>query len=265
MPRSPSGGDYWHDLAEGLRMWRVWTHLALRDLRLEYANSRLGPLWATIGIGVLIAAKGFLFSLLMGAEIKIFILWLGSGLLVWLFIAGVINTGVSLFGQNRAQMLNIRLPFSFYVLKSVCKLGLNFLHHAPILIVLSFYSFGAMAPTVPWALVGLAICALTSVWVVYLLALLTTRWRTLIHLVPVVVPVLFMFTPIVWMTENLGDHQWIADLSPFFHYVQMVRAPLMGEWPEPLSWFVTCGGLVAGFGLVSVAHNAWRKTILTNA
>jgi ABC-type polysaccharide/polyol phosphate export permease len=97
------------------------------------------------------------------------------------------------------------------------------------------------------------------------LALLTTRWRTLIHLVPVVVPVLFLFTPIVWMTKNLGDHQWIADLSPFFHYVQMVRAPLMGEWPEPLSWFVTCGGLVAGFGLVSVAHNAWRKTILTNA
>ena len=37
----------------------------------------------------------------------------------------------------------------------------------------------------------------------------------------------------------LKTRAWIADVNPFYHMVEIVRAPLLGKEPATLSWEVT--------------------------
>jgi len=38
--------------------------------------------------------------------------------------------------------------------------------------------------------------------------------------------------PDFWTPSMLGRHQWAADLNPLFHYMEIVRRPLMGQDPS---------------------------------
>ena len=39
----------------------------------------------------------------------------------------------------------------------------------------------------------------------------------------------FFLTPIFWTKDLLGDHRWFADINPFFHMIEVMRAPLLGS------------------------------------
>jgi ABC-type polysaccharide/polyol phosphate export permease len=53
-------------------------------------------------------------------------------------------------------------------------------------------------------------------------------------------------TPIMWPVSTLSGAAWIADVNPLYHFIELVRAPLLGGEPALLSWMVTVGTLVIG-------------------
>jgi len=54
---------------------------------------------------------------------------------------------------------------------------------------------------------------------------------------------------VVWSAETLSDRAYFVQANPFYHYLELVRRPLMGGTPSELSWIVA-GGMTA---LVAVA------------
>ena len=43
---------------------------------------------------------------------------------------------------------------------------------------------------------------------------------------------MFFVTPIMWKPELLRTRSYIAEFNPFYHLVEVVRAPLLGQMPS---------------------------------
>jgi lipopolysaccharide transport system permease protein len=67
-------------------------------------------------------------------------------------------------------------------------------------------------------------------WVPLLLCLVGARYRDLFQLVPIVVQLIFLLSPILYQKTSLGKLSWIADFNPFYSYISSLRhALLQGE------------------------------------
>jgi ABC-type polysaccharide/polyol phosphate export permease len=85
------------------------------------------------------------------------------------------------------------------------------------------------------------------VWIVMLLGLFSTRFRDIPQLVSNIVQVAFFLSPIIWRADMLSPKaKFVADFNPLYHFMEIVRAPLLGEPIRGLSWLVSVGLLVVG-------------------
>ena len=75
------------DLVAGLKAWRVWTVLAVTDVRQRYRQSRIGQFWITISMGATIVGVGLVFGSIMDQPFGSYLPFLGIGLIVWAFLA----------------------------------------------------------------------------------------------------------------------------------------------------------------------------------
>jgi lipopolysaccharide transport system permease protein len=69
-------------------------------------------------------------------------------------------------------------------------------------------------------------------------------------------------TPIMWPASALRDKQFVADINPFYHLIEIVRGPLTGELPPLLSWEVAVTGDILGLILATWLLQRTRRTIV---
>ena len=80
---------------------------------------------------------------------------------------------------------------------------------------------------------------------------------------------MFFMTPIVWTTDILtnrfgGDGGWkilIAELNPLYHFVQILRAPLIGNEQSWHHWAVVGGFTVVGWTMAFVVMRNYRARV----
>ena len=86
------------------------------------------------------------------------------------------------------------------------------------------------------ALPGLALLCLNGIWAGLLLGIVSARFRDVPPIITSVVRICFFVTPIIWTPELLPARTLVLDANPFFHLVEVVRAPLLGQMPGLASW-----------------------------
>lgn len=64
----------------------------------------------------------------------------------------------------------------------------------------------------------------------------------------------------MWMVKILPDHvsRAFIEFNPFYHFIELVRAPLLGHAPENASWFVAVGLAVFGWAVALVFFGKYR-------
>ena len=72
-----------------------------------------------------------------------------------------------------------------------------------------------------------------------------------------------LITPIFWPPETLsGTRRAIfVDTNPLFHMVDIVRAPLLGQFPQAISYLVVAVITAGGWYLTYVVFRHFRKRI----
>jgi ABC-type polysaccharide/polyol phosphate export permease len=84
-------------------------------------------------------------------------------------------------------------------------------------------------------------------WVALLLAVLSVRFRDIPQIVASVVQVAFFLSPIIWKADMLGPkNRFVADFNPLYHFMEVIRAPLLGQPIRAISWIITLCLLVLG-------------------
>lgn len=240
------------DVLGGFGSWRMWWMLASNDVVRRYRRSRLGQLWLTLSMAVMIFGMGAVYSSLFGTSLADYLPHLGTGLVLWGLIASTINESCSSFTENENIIRQIALPRFTYLLRTLVRNLLVFAHN---LIILPAVYLASGSP-IDWHTLlffpGLLLVLANLAWIGYLLAILSTRFRDIPQIVQSIVQVAFFISPVVFKPSQLRVDHPVLILNPFAHMLNVMREPLLGQMPSLYSCLVLLGLLVFGW-LLSLA------------
>jgi len=93
--------------------------------------------------------------------------------------------------------------------------------------------------------------------------MLCARYRDLAQNVASVMQVVFYLKPIIWMTPLLRDRMGATflQLNPFYHLLELIRAPLLGVVPSLTSWLVVLVIAVVGWGFTLLVFSRLRHRV----
>jgi len=230
----------WRDLADGYRRRELWAHLGWQDIKQRYRRSVLGPFWITIATGTTAVAMGGLYSKLFKLELSEHLPYVTLGLIIWNLINAAILEGADVFVANEGLIKQLPTPLSVHVYRLVWRQMILFAHNFVIM--------------------------LNCVWVALCFGILATRYRDISPLLFSVVQLLFFMTPIIWNEATLqqqGAGKWakIVELNPLLHYLDIVRAPLLGADQELRHWVVVLVLTAIGWILAALAMRQYRARV----
>lgn len=249
------------DLRDGMQAWRAWTSLALLDIKHKYRRSVLGPLWITISMFVLILGVGLLYSQLFRMDLREYLPYIALGDIVWIYISTAIQEGCTTFTASENLIRSMRLPMTLHVMRLVTRTFIVFLHGAIAYIPFALYL--KVQPELIWllAVVGIAAIVIATIPVAALFGVLSARFRDLQPAISNFMQLGFFMTPIIWKADMLGPHRWVADINPIYHFIQLVRMPLMGQFPASLSYAYVAVFIVVAFVISTPILAANRRKI----
>lgn len=224
----------------------TWYKLAVFDIRQRYRRSLIGPWWFTINVAFLIGILGLVYGQVLKQPLREYLPYLAVGLVTWQFISTSLLEACSIFIGSAHLIKQIQLPMMIYVCRSVFRNFLIFLHALPVLFIVLFLSDINFVPSLISVPLAIIFLGLHIVWIAAILGFLCARFRDVIPITANVIQVLFFTTPIVWNSELLAEHRWIADFNPIHHIIECLRDPLLGNDMPIVSWGVSIGVLIVG-------------------
>ncbi|CQD15179.1 ABC transport system, permease [Corynebacterium striatum] len=253
------------DLIQGAKQRELWFMLGIQDIKQRYRRSVLGPFWITIATGVMAAALGLLYSMLFQIPVAEFLPHVTVGLIMWNFISGAIKEGSTVFIDNEGLIKQLPAPLSVHVYRLVWRQTLFLGHNLIIwlLLIIIFprhlgWEFFLFIP-------ALALLLVNGVWVAMFFGIVATRFRDVAPLLEALTQLLFYVTPIVWMTNTLKDQGGavasrarIAEINPLYHYMEIVRAPMIGEPVAGYHWLIVIACTLVGIFVAGLAMRQWR-------
>ncbi|WP_051126857.1 ABC transporter permease [Corynebacterium massiliense] len=253
------------DLVQGAKQRELWFMLGLQDIKQRYRRSVLGPLWITIATGVMAAALGLLYSMLFQIPVAKFLPHVTVGLIMWNFISGAIKEGSTIFIDNEGLIKQLPAPLSVHVYRLVWRQTLFLAHNLVIWLALIIIFPRALGWEFFLFIPGLFLLLVNGVWVAMFFGIIATRFRDVAPLLEALVQLLFYVTPIVWMTDTLHEQGGavsqrarIAELNPLYHYLEVVRSPMIGEPVAAYHWLIVIACTLVGLFIALLVMKRWR-------
>lgn len=250
------------DMALAMKQNAIWRILAWQDIKQRYRRSVLGPFWLTISTAIMIGALAFVYGGLFHQSLDQYLPFVACGMIVWTLIAAIVNESCTVFIAAEGVIKQVRLPLTLHVCRMVWRNMLIFLHNAVILLLL-YICFGhGLALDLLSLPLALVVYAINGVWLGLVLGSYCTRFRDIAPIVANMVQLLFFVTPIMWRPEVLGaDRAWVAAYNPLFHFIELVRAPILGEAFPLLSWQIAITISLLGMILAVLTLTGFRHRV----
>jgi lipopolysaccharide transport system permease protein len=253
------------DIIDGIKKWPIWFMLAKHDLYLRYRRSFLGPVWLTLSVAITIYSMGFLYSFLFHTALEHYLPFLATGMVSWLFISNLLTNACQAFVSSSGYMREVKLPYTLYLHRVACRGLLTFFHNLIALIPIYFLFPQTVQLHVSFVLIipGLFVIYINAISYGLILAILSARYRDVSQVVSSMMRVVFFLTPVMWDPAKLPHKmQLISQFNPFYAFIQLIRAPLLGMVPSMqhlvLVFMMTVLGFIASFILL----NKYRTRII---
>lgn len=245
------------DIWKSIRSPSYWAYSTWMKFALKYRKTSLGPLWVLVSPAMFVAFLGYMYSKVNTVSLEVFVPHLSIGYITWLLISTLVNQGATLFVSRRQELLQGRVVVTDIVFASVFLSFLQYFQQALIFIAVIFY-FQAWSGVYSFmSLVGLLLLLINGLWVTVFFGILGARYRDLAEVVTAVMRLAFFITPIIWIPKDGQGGVLGAFLifNPFYHYLELVRAPLLGNPIAPLSWIVVGVITLIGMTLSTLLYN----------
>ena len=249
------------DIVQSFIRTPLWITLGWYDFELQYRRAFIGPLWEVIIVGVWVVGLGLLFSRLLGDDRGDYLVYMGAGVVLWQYISSTLTTGANVFVANSRQIVSINNPLFTYVLRNVIEHLVKFSIHSLVFVAVMILTRTPVKPVMLLAVPGFAILVVTTLWAVPLLGFIGTRYRDFTHLLRAGMRFLFFATPVFWYADGLDDRAYLAQYNPFTHFLEIVRAPLTGDYASMASWAVVLSINAVGIAIMFVMYNRLRRSL----
>jgi ABC-2 type transport system permease protein/lipopolysaccharide transport system permease protein len=246
------------DIWDGWKRRALWMTIGLHDIRQRYRRSVLGPFWITLSTGIMIGALGLLYSQIFKVELADYLPFLAAGLFVWGVISNLVIEGCQAFTSSEHLIKQLSAPLSIYVYRVLWSNLLTALHNVWIFVLIAVWLQMPVGWPVLLVVPALLVVMLNGLWVGLLLGLLSARFRDVPMIVGSVVQVMFFLTPVIWKPNMLPGRTLLLDANPFYHFVQILRGPMLGEVPGLEHWVVALIVTVLGWVVALGFYTAYR-------
>ncbi len=249
------------DLLEGLGQSHIWWHMAMADVRNRYRRTLLGPIWLSIGMLIFVGWIGFMYSKILNLPLSEYIPHIGVGFSLWVMLASSINEGARTFTDNSFLMRQIPLPLSVLIYRNVVRQITVFLHQIVAVLLLlviigfSWHSTGFLA--IP----GLVLYILNFLWITAFMGILSARFYDVKPILASITQIAFFVTPIIWKAEMMGARSAFLYLNPFNHFIEIVRAPVLGTIPTMANYWVVIGCTIVGWTLTILVYAKFQNRL----
>lgn len=259
----PLVGSALDDIGRALRNHHQITTLGWQDILARYRRSVIGAFWLTINKAVMIAAIGIVFGTLFGQPMAQFLPHLAIGIIFWDFISSVLTGSCMSFINNKGIILQINLPLYTHLMRSTWNDAIILAHNIVIIPLLLI----AFQHPVGWPILliapGFLLLMANLLWMSLTLSVLCTRFRDVTQIVQNVLQILFYLTPIIWNTDLMPNRvpKWLLEANPFFHMLEVIRAPIEGNVPSLTSWAFLMAMAVLGWSFALPFYGFFRRRI----
>jgi ABC-type polysaccharide/polyol phosphate export permease len=243
------------DIRAGLTRWPVWWTLSWQRIRSQYRRTYLGPWWITVQQVVFVAGLSLLFGFLLKQDLQTFVPYVTIGFISFSWMTGMITGGATSITANGATIQTAPGPLSTFALANFASNTIQFAHNAIVIVLVIVIFQVPLTWTVVIVPVALALIALNGIAGGLWLGPLVARFRDVGQIVNSLVQVLFFFTPIFWVTTDLSKSQLavIAGWNPLAYFLELLRAPLLGQTPTTAVVIGACGFTIANC-LIAVVY-----------
>lgn len=242
------------DLQKGLGRFDIWGRFAVHDIRQRFRRSVLGPFWITLSLGIMVGALGLVFSTLFQQDMRQILPHIATGLIFWGLLTGCIGDGTTVFIGSESYIRNVPLPLSVHVYRMLARnviiWAFNMAIYFGILLVFKINPGWQVLLVIP----GLVLFALNMSWMALAAGILSTRYRDIPQVIMNAIQVIFFVTPVFWSVESLPNRPAFVHFNPFFHMLEIVRAPLLGTNASLESWLFVLAMAVVGFGFTAYLY-----------
>jgi ABC-type polysaccharide/polyol phosphate export permease len=252
------------DLLRGLARRELWGRLGWLDVKRRYRRTTIGPFWTSITLAIYVLTVGTVGAAIWHQNIYDYLPFLVSGMIVWTLVSSIIMESCSLLTAGQSLFRNIRLDYSILAYALVWRNFLVLLHNfAVYFLVVLVLKPSLLSITALLAIPGLALVLLNGVWVSLLFGMVCLRFRDVPPLVSSALQIAMLITPLFWPADTLtGLKRFVfVELNPLYHVVDVVRAPLIGQVPEPISYGVMIAMTIGGWWLTYAMFKRFRKRI----
>jgi len=226
------------DIMQGLLAWRIWIALSWQEFQNQYRRSIFGVAWVTLSFLFFIFVKMVIFSSLLSmSDPNKYNVYLTSGFFVWFSLIAAVNAAPDTFSSEAGWIRSEKLPLSTYVFKCIAREFYNTALTAIVVVFAFVYlqygvSWGAL-----YSIPAFIFLIVNTFWIKVLLGILAAKFRDISFLVKATTLPLMMLSPIFWMPEQMAPrlmkYLW---WNPFYHYIEIFRAPLIGDEFPMTSW-----------------------------
>jgi len=254
-----------NDIVGAFRHFRSCLFLAMTAVKLRYKRAILGPVWITLTTAISIFFIGYLYSGFMATGFGDYMLNISLGWTAWHFMSDSVLQGAQTFQRGAGIIKNTNIEKFTLVLRTVLTNLIIFAHNLAIpLIVFAVVGVPFTLATL-LAIPALGLIILSAISSGTLLGLVCARYRDLYPLLQAGMRICFFLTPIIWSPALISPNspkRLFVNVNPFAHYLAIWRKPLMGEYPDALSWYVTCGLTFFSLVLAFMAFARYRREIV---
>jgi ABC-2 type transport system permease protein/lipopolysaccharide transport system permease protein len=249
------------DIAEGWRHRALWTTIGLHDIRQRYRRSIIGPFWITISMGVMVAAIGTLYSQILKIDTTEYLPYLSAGFVAWGLISTLVVDGCQTFISAENLIKQLSAPLAVHAYRVLWGNFLTLVHNIWIFVAVALWFNVNPGWAVLAVLPALVLVYLNGLWIALLLGLMSARFRDIPMIVGSIVQVMLFMTPIFWRPDMLPGRTVLLDGNPFYHFVTIIRSPLLGQMPALENWIAVILITVVGWALALFFYTAYRWRI----
>ena len=243
------------------RIGLAWS-LATHDVGSRYRGSILGPFWITLSMGLMVLGIGVVYANLFHISLQNFLPYVALGIVFFGVMTGTINEGCETFVQAAGMLSQTSLPMFTFVWRTLFRNLIYLAHHLVIVVaVLAYYGYWRTADPLV-ALLGIALMLLNASWVSMLAVIASARFRDIPQIVVSVMQFAIFMTPVFWPADKFDGHREVLDFNPFYHLLQAVRAPLLGQAVAPLSYVVLVTMALVGWSFTFAIFARTRRRIV---
>lgn len=252
------------DLRASIREPEFWMYSSWLDIVTKYRRSRLGWVWLLLPPMLYVGGIGYFYALLQNKDPLTSIPYFAVGYLLYRLLSIVITESCSVLHGHASFILDGHLRLTDFFFRTIAKALFYTVAALPLVVFLLLVSPATHLLGVITLVPAFAVVLLNLIWISAVAALLGARFPDVSELTGSIFIFAFILTPILWPATAAPPgtpHGIFMRINPLFHLIEIVRAPLLGQPIEPLTYVYVAAMTLLGSALAVTLYRRFSRFV----